>query len=198
MTRDDVAKEKPKQKDVFIDPNRFPEPELIGFANRFWFWERDTSIEVGFFEDRGNFPPVLLLRSHCALDDMLMHVWASAKDVAKLLAERFPNPPEYFWVAESPFVGAVPPSVAFNYTRIARQGLDAAIDLFYLTPRSIHLAVQNREKAPEIIQALPVGTVQMPLPMLCRFLNELEQRKERWIDELRGVSDYKGFDWSVL
>lgn len=149
-------------------------PQVAGFASRCAIIDRGLVLELVFFEERPPKTVYTVARVMATIDMVIDRLWepsiAFYESQRKVLQEtEIQTKP----VAETPpedSLGEPKPAVMCNVFRIARTGMEAVLDLHYISPGDIHL-LQEERRIPTVV---PVMRIQTTLPVIIGIFEFLE------------------------
>jgi len=163
---------------ITVDLGTLPAPEETVFANSCSIIDYGLYLEFFFWHSRpkGHTEPVL--SAMIPIDSVVVNLWGSTREFQKLDESLYKTigVPIQEVVAARVDV-ASPRVVSGNVFRVGRTGVEAVLELYYLSPYSSFLA-GKRKKQPELD---PMIRIQLPGPVLTGML----QRVDSMVPELR-------------
>jgi len=159
---------------VFLDLHKFPQPELAGFANRCVLTNRGDHVEFAFIEDYTDGEMFWIARLVMPADDALKRFWKSAENFYEQTSRLYPDEAMIRGRTGGEVPDAAPTALVTNVVGTTRVGATGALDFYYLTPRSLHIA--STMKASErkgVLDVLPIATIQLATTTMIAFFREL-------------------------
>ncbi len=158
-----------------LDTAKLRPPEIHGYANRYMITDFGDYLELGFFQQRGTGRLAPVFRAIVSIDDAVLQLWGTSRKFAAALRTTFAgdNVSEFRVDSSLPFDDSVP-AYAANITPIAKAGLDAQVDFYYLTPRSVHLAKTRSDVGDKGMYVVPIATVTCSTRLVLALLNDVE------------------------
>jgi hypothetical protein len=156
---------------AMVDVSKLERPPLVGFASECFIEERDDHWLFVFFDSRWG------IVTSCAIgtDDLALAIFKRSESfftqVVTWIRER--NVPMRSLATSLPETVALtrPPAMG-NLAVMSRSGLDAQLDLFYLTAHSVARASQGQST----VEVLPLFSLQLPTTLLAAILTRIQSR----------------------
>jgi hypothetical protein len=147
-------------------------PPLAGFVDRLVLIDRGLWFEIRFLQTYSPDSAAVLATAIIYIDALVSTVWENSVEfynqTLPILKRSKVTLPEI-----DSTVDIVPESAAvvINIFGLARAGLDAMVDCFYITSRSAHLFRTERRD----LEVLSLFSVQLSLPLAVALLARIEQ-----------------------
>lgn len=155
----------------------FEAPKLTVFAHECSLLRYGYLMEFAFLQNRPGEPQRLGVSIVIPVFDVAAHIWAATEEFYKTVKAAYAkrgvemqepgtSAPAY---GNAPVLGA-------NILRVARAGMNCAMDWYYLSPHEHHMA-KSAGKRPQIE---PVVRVQLTGPTLLGVLNQIAIGHSEW------------------
>ena len=150
-----------------VNLGALPHPQVTVYTNRCAVIDWEFCYEFAFYQVRPSEQPFHVASLAVGLDALISNFWTPAIDFYK-------NERAFFERAGWPITEVIKPPkplgetpiVPVNVFRMARAGVDAAMDCFYVSPASLHAAGTQAQP----LEFQPIVRLHLPAPVLLGVL----------------------------
>jgi hypothetical protein len=177
---------------VRVNASALPQPNIAGFANRCAVYDRGLFLDLVFYElvrqkSSG------IARLTVPIDDLIVQFWPGAgRFLAEVEGHFSLESGAEAEVTDVPKVEmSLEPALVANYIRLARTGLTAAFDFYFVTPTSI-ANQQGAGGEHSRLSFLPLLCVQAPTTLVIALLTTLKPMLPEFRSRLAAIPELQG------